>query len=354
VQTGVQAPFAQLVVPLAFVQAVPHEPQFAVVVFRFTSHPVDAKVSQFPNPALHATEHTAAEQEAVPLVPLQTVPQAPQLAVLVFLFVSQPFVALPSQLPNPALQTGAHTPLEQEVVPFTFVQTLPQAPQLVMVVLVLVSQPFVAIASQLPKPALQVPSVQTPDGQVSLALARLHTVLQSAQSVSVAMLRSQPLLALPSQLLKLAEHVGTHAPPVHVVEPLAFVQAVPQAPQFDVFVERFTSQPSPESRLQFPNPPLQVSEHEPRLHVALALAPLHTEPQEPQLPTLTSVFVSQPLFGRPSQLLKVPLHTGVHAPDTQLVVPFEFVHVTPQPPQLLELVAVFVSQPFLGLPSQSV
>jgi hypothetical protein len=206
----------------------------------------------------------------------------------------------------------------------------------------------------LPNPALQVPSVHTPDGQVSLALARLHTVLQSAQSVSVAMLRSQPLLALPSQLLKLAEHVGTHAPPVHVVEPLAFVQAVPQAPQFDVFVERFTSQPSAGSALQFPNPPLQVSEHDPRLHVALAFAPLHTEPQEPQLPTLTSVFVSQPLFALPSQLLKVPLHTGVHAPDTQLVVPFAFVHVTPQPPQLFEFVAVFVSQPFLGLPSQSV
>jgi hypothetical protein len=105
--------------------------------------------------------------------------------------------------------------------------------------------------------------------------------------------------------------------------------------------------------LQLPKPPLQVSEQDPRLQEALALAPLQTEPQAPQLPRLTSVFVSQPLFGLPSQFLKLPLQTGVHTPETQLVLPLEFVQVVPHPPQLLESVAVLVSQPFFGLPSQS-
>jgi hypothetical protein len=42
----------------------------------------------------------------------------------------------------------------------------------------------------------------------------------------------------------LAEQLGVHAPPAQEVVPFALVHAVPQAPQFDVFVERFTSQPS--------------------------------------------------------------------------------------------------------------
>lgn len=351
-QTGTQAPLAQLVVPCPLVQALPQDPQLATAVLRVTSQPVEANPSQLPKPPLHATEHEPAEHEAVPLVPLQTAPQEPQLEVFVFVFVSHPLAALLSQFPNPELQTGAHAPPEQLVVPFTFVQPFPQTPQSVIVVFVFVSQPFPALASQLPKPALQVPSVHTPDGHVSLALARLQPVLQSPQSVSVLMLRSQPLLGLPSQLLKLAEHVGTQDPAVHAVEPFVLVHAVPQAPQFAVLVPRFASQPGEASQL--PNPPLHVREQDPRLHVALALAPLHTDPQEPQLPTLTSVFVSQPLFGFESQLLKVPLQTGVQTPAVQLVEPFELVHVVPQPPQLLESAAVLVSQPFLGLPSQSV
>jgi hypothetical protein len=284
---------------------------------------------------------------------LHAAPQPPQFAVLVFVFVSQPFEALLSQLPNPELHTGAHTPLEHDVVPFTFVQLFPHEPQLVIVVFVFVSQPFEALPSQLPNPELHVPRVHTPDGHVSLAFARLQAVLQSPQSVSVAMLRSHPLFAFPSQLLKFAEHDGVHAPPVHEVVPFVLVQAVVHEPQCPASVARFTSHPSPLLPLQFPYPLLHVIEHEPRLHVALALAPLHTEPHAPQLPRLTSVFVSQPLFALPSQLLKLPLQTGVHTPATQLVVPFEFVQAIPQPPQLLESEEVLVSQPFFGFPSQS-
>jgi hypothetical protein len=104
---------------------------------------------------------------------------------------------------------------------------------------------------------------------------------------------------------------------------------------------------------QLPNPELQESEHAPRLHVAVALAPLQTLPHDPQFDRLVLVFVSQPLFLMASQSAKLPVQTGVQTPATQLVVPFAFVQAMPQPPQLLMSLVVPVSQPFFGLPSQS-
>lgn len=86
------------------------------------------------------------------------------------------------------------------VVPWGLVQLLPQEPQLKRLVCVFVSQPFAGFVSQLAKPALQFPSVHTPLTQLSLALARSQTVLHAPQSVSVLILRSQPLSGLPSQL----------------------------------------------------------------------------------------------------------------------------------------------------------
>jgi hypothetical protein len=65
---------------------------------------------------------------------------------------------------------------------------------------VFVSQPFAPFESQLANPGLQLPSVQTPLTQLSLAFARSQTVLHAPQSVRVLMLRSQPLSGFPSQL----------------------------------------------------------------------------------------------------------------------------------------------------------
>jgi hypothetical protein len=64
----------------------------------------------------------------------------------------------------------------------------------------LVSQPFAEFESQFANPGLQLPSVQTPLTQFSLAFARSQTELHAPQSVNVLMLRSQPLSGLPSQL----------------------------------------------------------------------------------------------------------------------------------------------------------
>jgi hypothetical protein len=158
------------------------------------------------------------------------------------MFRSQPLFGLPSQLKKPAAQLGEQTPLTHEVVPLALVHCVPHAPQLA-VVLTASSQPFVLFMSQLPKPAVQVPSVQVPVEQDSLAFARSHGVLHAPQSDRVFSGLSQPLEAVPSQLSKPA----LHAPSVHVPEAqdsaaLARLQTEPQAPQLDR-VRRSVSQP---------------------------------------------------------------------------------------------------------------
>src|SRR5262249_41049531 len=45
--------------------------------------------------------------------PMQSIAQAPQCAAFVFRFVSQPFAALPSQLPVPGAQSSVHAPATQ-------------------------------------------------------------------------------------------------------------------------------------------------------------------------------------------------------------------------------------------------
>jgi hypothetical protein len=61
---------------------------------------------------------------------------------LVFVLVSQPFAGLPSQLPKPELQLETvQLPPEQPGVPLGAEHALLQAPQWPTVVLVLISQP---------------------------------------------------------------------------------------------------------------------------------------------------------------------------------------------------------------------
>ena len=95
----------------------------------------------------------------------------------------------------------------QANVPWEFEHTSPQAEQLLVVPSV-VSQPLLGLPSQLPKPVVQVPSVQVPVLHLELAFAREHGTLQSPQSLSVVTLRSQPLSGLLSQLLKPVLHTG--------------------------------------------------------------------------------------------------------------------------------------------------
>jgi hypothetical protein len=101
--------------------------------------------------------------------------------VLVLVFVSQPLVGLPSQLPKPAAQLGAQTPAVQVVEPLALVQPLPQAPQCAVVLFRFVSQPLLrALLSQLPQPALQVIE-QAPSEQEALPFVLLQALLQVPQ-----------------------------------------------------------------------------------------------------------------------------------------------------------------------------
>jgi hypothetical protein len=88
-----------------------------------------------------AASHTGVEPEHI-------LPQAPQF-LCVSSGVSQPFIGLPSQSPKPSLHLAIpQVPIVHEGVPFMAVQAFSQRPQCVVDVLRLVSQPFVGSPSQ--------------------------------------------------------------------------------------------------------------------------------------------------------------------------------------------------------------
>jgi hypothetical protein len=79
------------------------------------------------------TPHAPPEQLGVPFATVHAFPHMPQCDVLVLVLVSQPFASIPSQLPKPVLH-------------IEIVHVTPHAPQFV-VVRMLVSQPDI-VASQ--------------------------------------------------------------------------------------------------------------------------------------------------------------------------------------------------------------
>jgi hypothetical protein len=351
---GTHVPAVHTFVPFTAAHAEPHALQLAALVFRLDSQPFAATASQLPKPALQAPRTQApAVQLAPAFANVQVVPHAPQLVTVAFRFVSQPFAPLPSQSPQPALQLGTHAPVVQAVVPCAFAQAFPQDPQLATVVFRFVSQPSDAIPLQLPKPTLQAPRVQTPPGQVSAALARLQTTPQPPQSVSVVVLFSQPLEAMPSQLAKPALQAGTQLPDGQLVVPLPFVQVEPQAPQF-VVVFSDASQAVETRRSQLPKPGAQTMLHAPSAQLAVPLVELHAAPQAPQLVTVVPRFVSHPFAGSRSQSAKPAVQApSVQTPATHDSAAFARLQSAPQAPQFGRLVFRFVSQPSPGIPLQS-
>src|SRR5438105_4498350 len=94
----------------------------------------------------------------------------------------QPLVVNASALngarPPPGVQPMGHTPFVQ-LAPFA--HTLPQPPQLFLSVLMLISQPLAAMPSQSRNPALHMPMPQVELLHAALALAIEHTLLQPPQ-----------------------------------------------------------------------------------------------------------------------------------------------------------------------------
>lgn len=112
----------------------------------------------------------------------QLLPQPPQCAFVLVVLVSQPLVSVPSQLPHPELQLMPQALEVQVGVPFVELHALLQPPQCVGFVAVLISQPFDALLSQLPKPALHV-MPHTPLLHVLVPLVELHTLPHEPQFV---------------------------------------------------------------------------------------------------------------------------------------------------------------------------
>jgi hypothetical protein len=138
------------------------------------------------------TVHWVPTQPGVPPATAQTLVHEPQALTLLVSAVSQPSLGSASQLPKPDAQLMLQLPLLQVGVPLTVLQPLPQLPQLLRLVLVLVSQPLACTPSQLPNGVAHDTTWQAPVEQLSLAFAKSQSTPQAPQLATVRMLTSQP------------------------------------------------------------------------------------------------------------------------------------------------------------------
>jgi hypothetical protein len=303
--------------PLA--QAVPHAPQLETDVASAASQPLAAAPSQLPKPREHVSPQAPALHVASELDPLaQALPQRPQLPVAVVRLVSQPLAATPSQSPKPTLHARRHAPAAQSGEALAPVgHTVPQAPQLVTLVAVATQ-----VVPQRVVPAAQV-SMQAPAEQRwPVGHARPHAP-QLLESVRV--LTSQPLAAMPSQLVKPALHVNPQAEAAQVEVALARAgHTVPQAPQLVAAVARLVSQPLAMPMSQSAKPAAQVSPQAPPAQVGALLGRAAQRfPHAPQL-----LMSARGSMQRPPHEMPVP--GQAHTPEVQLVPPAQRLPHAPQ------------------------
>lgn len=238
-----QLPRVQVGVPCSVLHACPHPPQSDVVTLRSVSQPLLRRPSQLPQFDAQLIEQIPRAHEGVPFVELHALPQTPQWLVLLSVDVSQPFLTSPSQLPKPASQVMPQLPEEHVAVPLVESHTLPQMPQLPVLVLMLVSQPFVTSPSQSSQPGSH-SMVQVPLAQPGVPRFELHRLPHTPQSETV-FLRSvsQPLATFLSQSSQPPAQVIEHVPALHVGVPLVVLHGCPQPPQCSALVSRFASHP---------------------------------------------------------------------------------------------------------------
>ncbi len=341
-QAMAQALFAQLAAPFIPLHPMPQPPQWATERVRSVSHPFAATPSQLPHPASQLTTvHALAAQPAVARGSTHARPQPPQWEGVTVVFTSHPFAALPSQLPKPAVHVptpqapAVHTP-----VAWAGAQGRMQPPQWGRLVAKFASHPSVNVALQSPKPELQTPP-QRPEAQAAWAFAGAgHAVVQVPQCVgSVWRLKQLPVQKVVGEAQTLL-----HAP---FEQTCPAAQALPQAPQFADAVLMFTSHPFAAAPSQLPNP----VEHGPTVHIppahpAVVLGRAHCLPQAPQWAGVAAVFTSQPFAVCPSQFALVPVHCPItHWPIAQAAVALGREQALLQAPQCAEEVVRFTSQP---------
>ena len=125
----------------------PQPPQCSGLSSVLVSQPLFGSLSQSPPPAAQVGMHVSAAQVVVPFAFVQIVPHAPQFVMLVVL-VSQPLLGLVSQSAKPALHIGMHSPLPHIAVPFAFAHVVVQSPHVWDCDEMLASQPLVGVPSQ--------------------------------------------------------------------------------------------------------------------------------------------------------------------------------------------------------------
>ena len=218
-------------------------------------------------------------------------------------------------------------------------QTLLQAPQWFVLSVRFVSQPLLAIPSQLPKPGLQLEIEQTPELQAAVPLVELQTEPHKPQLEVVFRFVSQPLLASPSQLPKPGLQEATlQTLAIHAGVPLAALQMLLQAPQLLTSVVVFTQVP-----LQSVCPLAQlVVTHEPFTQLCPLEQAAQTAPAVPQELAVVGVTQVLPLQQPFGQEVELQLVEEVHCPLTQV---WPLKHAWPQVPQLAGSFAVFTHAP---------
>jgi hypothetical protein len=225
-----QVPVAQVAVAFASTQATPHAPQFVSVVSE-ASQPLASIPSQLPYSGLHeAIWQVSVAHVAVAFARVQVVPHVPQL-VSVFKGVSQPFEAMPSQLPQPGAHDATlHVPVAHVAVALGSEQVTPHEPQLVSVVSE-VLQPAAGLPLQSPHPDAHV-GEQRPLTQLVVPLGLLQTKPQEPQFDVVPREIVHPVLATPLQSPQPAAHVGVHAEFTQAVAPCGLVHWTKQPPHW--------------------------------------------------------------------------------------------------------------------------
>jgi hypothetical protein len=284
-------------------------------VLRSVSQPFIALPSQLPRPALHVNPQTDAAHVAVaPMTAPHDRPHIPQLVGLERVSTSQPSDALPLQSAKPAMQVNPHAPVVHVAVALAgAMHARPHIPQFATATRVSTSQPFAGLPSQSAKPVLH-RNEQTAALQTGDALARAgHAAPHPPQCEAlVRTLDSQPLAALPSQLSKPASQTNPHADAVHVgVAFMGSAHARPHAPQCSGFDVRLTQLPE-----QFSSAPQPLTH--PALTSHTGVAPVHTVPQLLQFAVVVSS--SQPFASSASQLAVLGMHVCTHVPLAQLAV----------------------------------
>jgi hypothetical protein len=188
---------------------------------------------------------------------------------------------------------------------------------------------------------------QVPALHASVAWFVLHALVQEPQWFgSELMLTSQPLAGFPSQSAN---------PGLQTILQTLFVQtavlsgpeghALLQEPQLPVLLVVLVSQPLAGLLSQLPQPGTQVpTSHVPAppaspaafgTHVAVAFGRLHALPHEPQLFVSLPMLVSQPVCGLPLQLAYPGLQDPMpQTPFTQLGVSWYSKHTLLHMPQL--------------------